>query len=140
MPQPKTRPPIPVAALVDEKLHRHKEDGYRQPGMPREDEAWRRGLKALDGDAQQAFGARFRDLSDQDQDEMLARMEKGLLKGPAWGAMPSNTFFKMRMAHDIVLAYYAHPDGVERSRLGRPRQPARLCPHGFQRARSLGSG
>ncbi len=77
VPQPTTRPPIPVAALVDEKLHRRKEDGYRHSGMPREAEAWRRGLKALDVDAKQAFGARFRDLSDRDQDEMLARMEKG---------------------------------------------------------------
>ena len=46
----------------------------------------------------------------------------------------------MRMAHDIVLAYYAHPDGLERDRLGRPGEPARLCAHGLRRARSVGGG
>ena len=45
VPQPASRPPIPVPALVDEKLHQNKEDGYRRAGMPREAEAWRRGLK-----------------------------------------------------------------------------------------------
>ena len=64
VPQPTNRPPIPVAALVDEKLHHRKDDGYRQPGMPRDGEAWRRGLRALDGDAQQALCARFHGLSD----------------------------------------------------------------------------
>jgi hypothetical protein len=131
VPQPKTRPPIPVAALVDEKLHEHKEDGYRHPGMPREGEAWRRGLKALDSDAQQAFAARFRDLNDRDQNEMLARMEKGLLKGPAWGAMPSSTFFKTRMARDVVLAYYAHPTAWSEVGWGGPASPRGYVRMGF---------
>ena len=40
VPQPPGRWPIPVAALVDHKLHLGRSDGYRQAGMPRErDEA-----------------------------------------------------------------------------------------------------
>ncbi len=123
MPQPKTRPPIPVAALVDEKLHNHREDGYRQSGMPREGDAWRRGLKALDEDAQHIFGARFKELSNPVQDEILARMEKGLLKGSAWGGMASNTFFKTRMARDLVFAYYAHPTAWSEVGWGGPASP-----------------
>ena len=38
------RPPIPVAALVDHKLHRDEGDGYRHAGMPPLREAWRHGL------------------------------------------------------------------------------------------------
>ena len=123
VPQPTTRPPIPVAALVDEKLHQHKEDGYRQAGMPREAEAWRRGLKALDEDAKQAGGACFKDLSDADKDALLTRMQHGALKGPAWGDMPSSTFFTMRMARDIVLAYYAHPTAWSEIGWGGPASP-----------------
>jgi hypothetical protein len=123
VPQPPTRPPIPVAALVDEKLHRHNEDGFRKIGMPRQAEAWRRGLAALDQDAKQAFGARFRDLSAQDQDDLLARMEKGLLRSASWANMPSDAFFKMRMAHDIVRAYYAHPTAWSEVGWGGPASP-----------------
>lgn len=123
VPQPATRPPIPVAALVDMKLYEQKRDGYRHADMPREDEAWRRGLKALDQDARQAFGARFHELSEKDQDELLARMQAGRLKGPAWGTMPSNTFFKMRLAHDIVYAYYAHPTAWSEIGWGGPASP-----------------
>ena len=123
VPQPATRPPIPVASLVDEKLHRHKNDGYRNVGMPREGEAWRRGLSALDHEAEHAFGARFRTLAVQDQDALLKRMDQGQLNGVAWGDMPSNTFFKMRLARDIVLAYYAHPTAWSEIGWGGPASP-----------------
>jgi len=91
--------------------------------MPRETEAWRRGLKALDEEAKHAFGFRFRELPEHDQDALLARMEKGVLKGPAWGNMASETFFKMRMARDIVLAYYAHPTAWSEIGWGGPASP-----------------
>lgn len=123
VPQPRARPPIPVAALVDEKLHQHKEDGYRPAGMAREGEAWRIGLNALDVEAKHAYAARFHELSDHDQDTLLARMEKGDLKDPAWGSMGSDTFFKMRMARDIVLAYYAHPTAWSEIGWGGPASP-----------------
>src|ERR1700728_3261947 len=98
VPQPSSRSAIPVAAFVDEKLHQRTQDGYRQAGMPREDEAWRRGLKALDAEADLAFHARFRDLTADNQDLLLARMQKGELRATAWGSMRSNVFFKTRLA------------------------------------------
>src|SRR5579859_6490484 len=47
-PQPAHRPPVPVAALIDDKLMRGCHDGYRAADMPREPEAWQRGLRAID--------------------------------------------------------------------------------------------
>jgi Gluconate 2-dehydrogenase subunit 3 len=123
VPQPASRPPIPVAALVDDKIHQNKEDGYRLAGMPREAEAWRRGLKALDEEAKRAFGCRFSKLSDQNQDTLLERMQKGELKDAAWGKMASDAFFKMRMARDIVFAYYAHPTAWSEIGWGGPASP-----------------
>ena len=109
VPQPTTRAPVPVASLVDDKLASGKSEGFRVAGMPREPDAWRRGLKALDAEAIGAYGEYFRRLATGLQDALLARMQSGELKSTAWGSMPSKEFFKKRMAHDIVLAYYAHP-------------------------------
>ena len=50
VPQPPTRSAIPVAALVDLKLHLAQADGYRLAGTPRDGDAWRLGLKALDAE------------------------------------------------------------------------------------------
>src|SRR5512146_210557 len=51
VPQPAARPPVPVAALIDDKVHRGASDGYRQAGMPRDGAAWRLGLGALAAEA-----------------------------------------------------------------------------------------
>jgi hypothetical protein len=123
VPQNRTRPAIPVAILVDHKLHIARSDGYRQPGMPREREAWRRGLKALDAEAVAAHRAPFFALAASDQDALLARMQKGELKDPAWGDMAPKTFFKMRLARDLVLAYYAHPVAWSQIGWGGPASP-----------------
>ncbi|HQT77867.1 MAG TPA: gluconate 2-dehydrogenase subunit 3 family protein, partial [Rhodopila sp.] len=82
VPQPKHRPPIPVAPLVDTKLLEDKQDGYRQEGMPREREAWQRGIRALDAEAESAHGGPFRALHAEQQLELMKRMEKGDLHNP----------------------------------------------------------
>lgn len=123
VPQPKARPPIPVSSLIDEKLHSGKSDGYRQTSMPREGEAWQIGLKALDSEARSAFGKEFRRLEDAEQDALLSRMQKGELHDAAWGEMKPEIFFKMRMAHDIVFAYYAHPTAWSEIGWGGPAAP-----------------
>jgi hypothetical protein len=123
VPQQEGRSPIPVGALVDEKLHQGKEDGYRRAGMPRDGEAWRRGLKAIDVEAQTNFGCRFHQLQPQQQDLLLSQMQNGELKGVAWGSMPAKVFFKMRLARDIVLAYYSHPTAWSEIGWGGPASP-----------------
>jgi hypothetical protein len=123
VPQPTDRPPIPVPALVDHKLHTGRNDGYRQAGMPRERDAWRLGLRALDSEAREAHGRRFAELAPAEQDGLLRQMQEGALKSPAWEGMPVKTFFKQRMAHDIVLAYYAHPTSWSEIGWGGPASP-----------------
>ena len=123
VPQPRTRSPIPVAALVDHKLHLAQRDGYRLPGTPRDGDAWRLGLKALDAEAQVAFGARFHKLAEAQQDLLLERMQKGELRNSVWAGMASDTFFRMRLARDLVLAYYAHPTAWSEIGWGGPASP-----------------
>ncbi len=123
VPQPKARPPIPVANLVDHQLDRNQEDGYRQPEMPRQRDAWRLGLEALSAEARQAYGAPFEALGASEQDVLLRSMQAGELKNDAWGGMPPAIFFKTRLAHDIVQAYYAHPTAWSEIGWGGPASP-----------------
>ncbi|CAL79962.1 conserved hypothetical protein [Bradyrhizobium sp. ORS 278] len=123
VPQPSTRPPIPVAALVDRKLHGDIADGYRTDGMPRHREAWRRGLHALEAEALAAFQRPFVELSEATQDELLRHAEAGALKAADWGDMRCDGFFKRRLLHDIVLAYYAHPTAWSEIGWGGPASP-----------------
>ena len=123
VPQPAGRPAIPVAALVDQKLHQDRSDGYRQVGMPREREAWRQGLRALDEEARAAHGAAFRELGAAEQDALLRRMQEGDLKHGAWGTIKPTVFFKQRMARDVVYAYYSHPTAWNEIGWGGPASP-----------------
>ena len=122
-PQPRDRPPIPVAALIDEKLLQDRADGYRGEGMPREREAWRRGLRALNEEARQAHGITFDALAPAQQDALLAQGQEGALHNPAWGGMPVKTFFKQRLIRDIVLAYWSHPTAWNAIGWGGPASP-----------------
>src|SRR5512146_773747 len=74
VPQPTTRPPIPVANLVDHQLDHDQEDGYRQSGMPRQRDAWRHGLEAISAEARQAYGAPFEVLGASEQHALLRSM------------------------------------------------------------------
>lgn len=123
VPQPTTRPPIPVAALVDRKLHDGVMDGYRTEGMPRDSEAWRLGLRALDAEARMAYRDRFARLADGLQVALLQRAEAGELHASEWGAMSPKDFFTKRLARDIVLAYYAHPVAWSEIGWGGPASP-----------------
>ncbi len=116
-------PAVPVAALVDHKLATGRSDGFRGAGMPRDGEAWRRSLLALEAEAQQAHGAGFAALLPDQQDALLRRMEAGELTHEAWGGMPARTFFKQRLGHDIVLAYYSHPESWNQIGFGGPASP-----------------
>lgn len=109
LPQPKDRPPVPIAAYIDEKLFLKHPEGYRFAELLPQGEAWRAALAALDAVAREEHDAAFHSLSDERKDELLKRMQKGELKGPLWRGMPSDEFFGKRILHDVTNAYYAHP-------------------------------
>jgi hypothetical protein len=122
-PQRTDRPPIPVAALVDDKLQRNRQDGYRAADMPPAREAWQRGLRAIDEEAREAHGGTFRELDAPAQDALLARMQAGELHDAAWGGMPPKRFFMQRLLPDIVHAYWSHPTAWSEMGWGGPASP-----------------
>lgn len=123
VPQPPSRPAIPVAALLDRKLDCGIMDGYRIVGMPRDGDAWRLGLKAIDAEAWRAHDRRFAEIAGADQDALLRRAEAGELAASEWGSMRPQEFFKHRLLRDIVLAYYAHPIAWSEIGWGGPASP-----------------
>jgi Gluconate 2-dehydrogenase subunit 3 len=133
VPQPKDRPPIPVAALIDDKMAKNRTDGYRHHRLPKMQDAWRRGLHALDQEAQTRHGSRFYAIGAAEQNTLLQQMQKGELNNLAWGGMPSKVFFAERMARDIVAAYYAHPTAWNEIGFGGPASPRGYVRMGFDK-------
>jgi Gluconate 2-dehydrogenase subunit 3 len=133
VPQPRERPPIPVPAMIDHKMMQDMTDGYRNHRLPKMQEAWRRGLRALDQEALARNGARFHLISPIEQDALLTKAERGELSDGAWGDMPSALFFSDRMVHDIVAAYYAHPTSWNEIGFGGPASPRGYVRLGFDK-------
>lgn len=130
VPQPDYRAPVPVAAMVDQKLANDNRDGYRQASLPPLREAWRRGLAALETAAQAQHHAAFHTLSAIAQDELLKAMQEGRLE---WGEMPAKLFFKERLIHDILAAYYSHPTSWNEIGFGGPASPRGYVRMNFNR-------
>jgi hypothetical protein len=132
-PQPSHRPPIPVAALIDDKLMRHRHDGYRGAGMPREGDAWKRGLRALDAEAELLNGGAFHRLDAAQQDDVLRHIEAGDVRSQEWGGMPPRTFFHQRLLSDIVRAYWSYPTAWSEMGWGGPASPRGYVRMGYDR-------
>ncbi|MGH8149152.1 MAG: gluconate 2-dehydrogenase subunit 3 family protein [Steroidobacteraceae bacterium] len=133
LPQPPDWPPVPLPSYVDEKLYKQELDGYRYAQLPPQDEAWRRGLAALNSEAQSAHSARFEALTAGQQDALLKQMQEGKLKDSAWGDMPSKLFFEHRVIPDITHSYYAHPTAWNEIGFGGPASPRGYVRMGLDR-------
>ncbi|MBV9392885.1 MAG: gluconate 2-dehydrogenase subunit 3 family protein [Methylobacteriaceae bacterium] len=114
---------VPVAALVDNKLHTDDREGYRDAHLPKMQEAWRRGIAALNDEAQARCGAPFHELAGAEQDELLSAAACGELKCAGWKGMPSDAFFHRRVLSDVVSAYYSHPTAWNEIGWGGPASP-----------------
>ena len=133
VPQPKTRPPVPTAAMVDTKLFENHGDGYRDYRLPPPREAWQRGLKAIDTEARRRHNVRFEILDTAEQDALLRAMQDGLLSGPAWEGMDCALFFAKRLLPDVVTSYYAHPTAWNEIGFGGPASPRGYVRMNFDR-------
>lgn len=134
LPQTIARPrPVPLAAMIDEKLHGDIGDGYRFAELPPMREAWRRGLAALDAEATTRHNRRFHDLGALHQDAILTAVQNGNVQGAAWRGLPPKSFFTKRVLHDIVSAYYGHPTSWNEIGFGGPASPRGYVRMNFDR-------
>ena len=123
LPQPRERPPVPLAAMVDSKLFENRGDGYRDYRLPPLREAWQRGLQAMDAEARRRHGVGFAALDAAEQDALLRAVEQGALGDDGWDGMSPAIFFAKRLLPDIVTLYYAHPTAWNEIGFGGPASP-----------------
>jgi Gluconate 2-dehydrogenase subunit 3 len=125
VPQTVARPrPVPLAAMLDQKLHNNSGDGYRHAELPPMRQAWQRGLAAFDAEAKAAHGRRFHDLGPLEQDEILKAAQEGRVRDKgAWRDLPPKSFFKNRVLHDLISLYYSHPTSWNEIGFGGPASP-----------------
>ncbi|HEX3862824.1 MAG TPA: gluconate 2-dehydrogenase subunit 3 family protein [Stellaceae bacterium] len=122
VPQPSDRPPVPVAAMVDDKLHADRRDGYRDHRLPPLRDAWRRGLAGIDAEARRRHSVGFAEIDHAEQDALLQAVQDGSIVGD-WDGMSPALFFAKRLLLDIVSAYYAHPTAWSEIGFGGPASP-----------------
>jgi Gluconate 2-dehydrogenase subunit 3 len=123
VPQPADRPPVPLAAMVDAKLHENTGDGYRDHRLPPLREAWRRGLAGIDAEARRLHNVGFAALDPAEQGALLRAVQDGEIVGDDWAGMPPAVFFAKRLLFDIVTQYYAHPTAWSEIGFGGPASP-----------------
>jgi hypothetical protein len=133
VPQPRTRPPVPLAAMVDAKLFENRGDGYRDYRLPPLREAWQRGLRAIDAEARHRHNVGFAKLDGAEQDALLRAVQQGMLSESGWDGMPPDIFFTKRLLPDIVTLYYAHPIAWNEIGFGGPASPRGYVRMGFDR-------
>ncbi|MBV9825430.1 MAG: gluconate 2-dehydrogenase subunit 3 family protein [Alphaproteobacteria bacterium] len=132
VPQPTDRPPVPLAAMIDDKLYVDRRDGYRDFRLPPQREAWRKGLAGVDAEARRRHSAGFAALSASEQDALLLAVQQGEMIGN-WDGMPPAIFFAKRLLFDIATAYYTHPTAWNEIGFGGPASPRGYVRMGFDR-------
>jgi hypothetical protein len=124
LPQPASRPPVPLAALLDAKLLADWGDGFREGDMPYMREAWRQGLAATEAESLARHGGRhFSVLDTAEKDALLGMMQRGELSDPAWEGLGAKNFFTRRILSDVPDLYYSHPTAWSEMGFGGPASP-----------------
>lgn len=99
---------VDLVGFIDGRINDALGRGDRQPGMPGEVDVIRIGLKGLDEAAQALHGQSFVELTGEQQDEVLRRVQKNEAPGDAWQRVPASYFFA-RFYSRALTGYFAHP-------------------------------
>ncbi len=124
-------PRIPVLAMVDQKLHLGKLDGFRYADMPEDPETWRCVAAGLDASARLAEGTDFAEASDAAQQRLVQRFSEGELDGEAWDQLDVSRAWSVVM-RGALSEFYSHPWAWNEIGFGGP-----AYPRGYMR---LGAG
>ena len=123
MPQPERgADKVPITPWIDARLFDNQGSGTRYEPMPPLQECWRRGLDAVEAEAQHRFGRAYPALDPAEQDMILTAMNKGETGSPAWD-LPAQMFMRHELLRLIVEVYYAHPAAWSEIGFGGPASP-----------------
>lgn len=115
---------IPILPMIDERLFKNALNGFRYEDMPPDQEAYRRGLSAIDEMAQERFKLPFIELSIHQQELLLKSLHDAQPDphNSVWDQMPVHRFWALLM-DDCVTAYYSHPWAWDEIGFGGPAYP-----------------
>ncbi|OUJ76038.1 gluconate 2-dehydrogenase subunit 3 family protein [Hymenobacter crusticola] len=111
-PQPDRETPIELAHAIDERLLKGESDGWRYEALPPDREAYRLGLGGINESAQLLFQHPFLSLSPEQQDAVLAAVQRAEAPGTTWETLPAQLFFEELLA-ELTENYYSHPIAQE---------------------------
>lgn len=123
IPQPERAEPVPIAPWIDARLFEGQGTGTRYASLPPEQECWRRGMDAIEAEAQHRYRQPFHRLDRVEQDLLLQSLDKNETRAPVWEGLPSQTFLRHVVLRAIVEVYYAHPAAWSEIGFGGPASP-----------------
>lgn len=123
IPQAANRPRVPLAGMMDTRLHVNAGDGFRLARLPPLREAWQIGLTALDTESRSRHELPFASIAHDAQHALLKAMQHGELANDPWQGMDPQLFFSQRILPDICGAYYSHPYAWNAIGFGGPANP-----------------
>jgi len=123
IPQPERVEPVPIAPWIDARLFEGQGTGTRYASLPPEQECWRRGMDAIEAEAQHRYRRPFHRLDRVEQDLLLQSLDKNETRAPVWEGLPSQTFLRHVVLRAIVEVYYAHPAAWSEIGFGGPASP-----------------
>lgn len=115
-------PRIPVLAMVDQKLHQGKLDGFRYDDMPDDAETWRRVATGLDEVAREGGARSFADADQELQQAICGDFGAGELTGGVWDGLPCSRAWSVVM-RSVLAEFYSHPWAWNEIGYGGPSYP-----------------
>lgn len=115
---------IPILPFVDQRLYKNRIDGYRFASMPPDQEAYRRGIEAIEEMSRILHSCSFVDLVPMEQDKLLETLHDGKPEAALeiWKHLPVHRFWMM-LVQDAAAVYYAHPYAWDEIGFGGPAYP-----------------
>jgi hypothetical protein len=111
---------VPVLEFIDARLAKDETDGWRYETMPKDPDAWRRSLAALDADAVARHGSSFGELEWGRQAELIQAIQD--LKDDLWHGMPATQLWSLWTRYACT-AFYSHPAAWQEMGFAGPAYP-----------------
>jgi Gluconate 2-dehydrogenase subunit 3 len=116
----RTEPRVPVLEMIDARLAEAQTDGWHYEDMPRDGQAWRDSLRALDADAQRTNGRGFAELDWPEQARLIEAVHA--MDSDEWHGMPAARVWSLWTRY-AATAFYAHPWAWNEIGFGGPAYP-----------------
>jgi len=130
IPQPDRIQPVPITPWIDDQLFADRREGFRHDNMPPVREAWRAGLKSIDGEAQRRYTQGFTELDEDLRDATLRAIQQGDVDPTLW-TIPAERFFLDILLKTVAGIYYSHPAAWSEIGFGGPASPRGYVRMGF---------